>query len=116
MPPKNKKLSRLTTALLETAKDMHDTKIMSQSSYDKITMRHLGDKEETSIKLLIDEITGEEIQRMRRRAQMSQAVFARYLNLTPGYISKLERGEVRPTGSTVVLLNLIKRKGIDAIF
>ena len=52
---------------------------------------------------------------MRQRAWMSQAVFARHLNLTVGYISQLERGAKRPTGAALALLNVIKRKGIEAI-
>ena len=52
---------------------------------------------------------------MRQKANLSQAVFARKLNLTPGYISQLERGVKRPTGAAVVLLNLIGRRGIDVI-
>jgi putative transcriptional regulator len=46
---------------------------------------------------------------------MSQAVFARCLNLTVGYVSQLERGAKRPTGAALALLNVIKRKGIEAI-
>jgi putative transcriptional regulator len=42
-------------------------------------------------------------------------VFARYLNLTAGYVSQLKRGVKRPTGPTLVLLNIIQRKGIGAI-
>ena len=43
------------------------------------------------------------------------AVFARYLNLAAGYVSQLKRGVKRPTGPTLVLLNIIQRKGIGAI-
>jgi hypothetical protein len=39
----------------------------------------------------------------------------RFLNLTTGYVSQLERGAKRATGPTLVLLNLIRRKGIEAI-
>jgi putative transcriptional regulator len=46
---------------------------------------------------------------------MSQAVFARFLHLSVDHISKLERGAKRPTGPALVLLNIIRRKGIDAI-
>ena len=52
---------------------------------------------------------------MRERAKMRQAVFARYMNLTVGYVSQLERGTKRPTGAALALLNIIKRKGIEAI-
>ena len=46
---------------------------------------------------------------------LSQAVFARYLNLTVGYVSQIERGAKRPSGPALVLLHLIRRKGIEAI-
>ena len=56
-----------------------------------------------------------QIRALRERAKMSQAVFARHLNVTPGYVSQLERGTKRPTGPTLALLNVIRRKGIEAI-
>jgi putative transcriptional regulator len=46
---------------------------------------------------------------------MSQSVFAHYLNVTVSYVSKLERGAKRPSGTALVLLNVIRRKGIEAI-
>ncbi len=46
---------------------------------------------------------------------MSQSVFAHCLNLTTGYVSQLERGVKKPTGPALVLLNVIRRKGIEAI-
>jgi putative transcriptional regulator len=52
---------------------------------------------------------------LREEEHLSQAVFARYLNLTVGYVSQLERGAKRPTGPALVLLNVIRRKGIKAI-
>ena len=107
----NKKTSRLTEALLETAKDMKDVGILGEAAYSKITMRHLEAKD----KSIIEPLTGEDIRMMREQAHMSQAVFARYLNLTVGYVSQLERGAKRPTGAALVLLNVIHRKGITAI-
>ena len=44
-----------------------------------------------------------------------RAVFAPYLNLTVGYVSQLERGAKRPSGPALVLLDVIRRKGIGAI-
>ena len=46
---------------------------------------------------------------------MSQAVFARVLNVTTGYVSQLERGVKRPTGPALALLHVIRRKGVAAI-
>lgn len=111
MTTKIEKTSRLAEALLETAKDMKNAGILGEAAYEKITMRHLEMKD----KSLIEPLTGEDIRMMREQAHMSQAVFARYLNLTAGYVSQLERGAKHPTGAALVLLNVIHRKGIDAI-
>jgi putative transcriptional regulator len=108
---KKKKPSRLTKALLETADDMRRVGILDVASHEKIILRHLGDKAEIAAK----PISGGEISSLRENAHLSQAVFARYLNLTVGYVSQLERGSKRPTGPALVLLNVIRRKGIDAI-
>jgi putative transcriptional regulator len=108
---KKKKPSRLSKALLETASDMRATGLLDQATYDKITMRHLG----ANAMPKVTPITAGQIRAMRERANMSQAVFARCLNLTVGYISQLERGAKRPTGAALALLGVVKRKGIEGI-
>ena len=60
-------------------------------------------------------IKGPEIRRMRERAHLSQAAFARHLNLTTGYISQLERGTKTAKGPVLALLNVIRRKGFEAL-
>ncbi len=102
---------RLDEAILETADDMHRLGIMDGATHEKITLRHLGDKAGAAAR----PITAEEIRSMRERAHMSQAVFARCLNVTAGYVSQLERGAKRPTGPALVLLDVIRRKGIEGI-
>ena len=112
MKTEKNKPSRLTKALLETAKDMKDGGVLGKVAYEKITMRHLSVKDKNK---LVEPLTGKDIRMMREQARLSQAVFARYLNLTVGYVSQLERGSKRPIGAALVLLNVIQRKGIDAI-
>ena len=109
---RKKKPSRLTRALLETADDMRRGGVLDAASHEKITLRHLGSK---AAGIAGKPISGDEIRSLRERAHLSQAVFARYLNLTTGYISQLERGAKQPTGPALVLLNVIRRKGIEAI-
>ena len=101
---------RLTKALLETA-DMRRAGVMDTATHAKITLRHLGERAD----IVAEPMTGEEIRKLREQAHLSQAVFARYLNLTVGYVSQLERGAKRPSGPALVLLNVIRRKGIEAI-
>ena len=111
MKTKNRKLSPVTEAILEMADDMHRIGLMGDAAYLKITMRHLG-KENTP---LARPLKAEEIRAMRERARMSQAVFAHHLNVTTGYVSQLERGAKHPTGAALALLNVIRRKGMEAI-
>jgi putative transcriptional regulator len=108
---KKKKTGRLTNELLETAGGMHKAGLLDRAAYEKISMRHLGAKGAPKVAPL----TGAQIRAMRERAKMSQAVFARHLNLTVGYVSQLERGAKQPTGAALALFNVIKRKGIEAI-
>jgi putative transcriptional regulator len=104
------KETRLTKELLDMSAGMSRLGILSKAAHSKITKRHLGG--ETAI---AKPISGQEIKTLRRRSKMSQAVFAQVLNLTTGYVSQLERGAKRPTGAALVLLNVIRRKGIEAI-
>lgn len=108
---KNAAPSRLREAILETAGDMRRLGIIDEAAHEKITMRQLG----KDVAREPEPISGEEIRRLRETARLSQAVFARYLNLTVGYVSQLERGAKRPSGPALVLLDLIRRKGIEAI-
>ena len=100
--------SRLTSELLETARDMHASGLLTKTVHRKITMRHVGIAPAVTLR-------GDEIKALREKCRVSQAVFAKYLNLTADYVSKLERGEKRPNGPALVLLDVIRRKGIEAI-
>ena len=84
---------RVDEALLELAQDFRGT-LLSERTADKITMRILGGNAPTKPTPL----EPEEIRAIREDAQMSQAVFAAVLNVTAGYLSKLERGAIRPAG------------------
>lgn len=106
-----KKISNLTAALLETADDLHDGGLMSDDTYRKITVRHMGpEAPPTAVP-----ISAQEIRTVREEAHLSQAALAKYLNLTTGYISQLERGTKQAKGPALALLNVIRRKGIEAL-
>lgn len=108
---KTKRPSRVTEAPFQTAAGMHRSGIMDDADYSKITTRHLG----KDLAAQIESVSAEEIRSLRERARMSQAVFARQLGVTTGYISKLECGAKHPSGPALVLLNVIRRKGMEAI-
>jgi putative transcriptional regulator len=110
MTRKTKGNPRLNEALLEMALDFRGT-LLSKETADKITMRILGDKAPAKPAPL----DPDEIRALREQAHVSQAVMAALLNVTTGYLSKLERGTIRPTGPALAMLHVIRRKGIEAV-
>ena len=105
-------MTRLDEALNETARGMLRIGLIDRARYDQLTLNRIREAERA---IEIPVPSGEDIRAMREKARLSQAVFARRLNLTPGYISQLERGVKTPKGPALVLLNLIRKRGIDAI-
>ena len=63
----------------------------------------------------VEKLSPAEIRALREREHVSQPVFARYLNVRKDAVSKWERGEKRPDGPSLKLLNLVKTKGLQAI-
>ena len=86
--------SRLTEALLETADGMRRIGMSDDDDYRKLTVRHLGAQPLPTAKL----ISPARIRKIREKANLSQAAFARYLNLTTGYVARLERGAKESKG------------------
>jgi putative transcriptional regulator len=91
-------------AMHETASDLHDAGVM-----DKRTLRQFDELALTPVRPM----SADAIRALRER--VSQAVLARYLNVTTGLISQWERGEKHPAGASLKLLSLIERHGLDAI-
>ena len=63
----------------------------------------------------IEPLTAAEIRAIRETSGVSQAVFARYLNVTVSLVSQWERGEKSPSGASLKLLSLVKHKGLEVI-
>jgi len=78
---------------------------------DKATMREFDALCLTPVETL----SPAEIRELREREKVSQPVFAHYLNVRKDAVSKWERGEKRPDGPSLKLLNLVRAKGLEAI-
>lgn len=78
---------------------------------DKATMRRF----DLACLTPVEELAPETIKRIRETANMSQALFAKALNVTASLVSKWERGEKKPSGPSLKLLALADKKGIEAI-
>jgi putative transcriptional regulator len=96
----------LLASIHETAKGLHGAGVM-----DKETMRRFDVMCLTPVRPL----TAKQIRALRQREKASQAVFARYLNVTTGLVSQWERGEKHPRGASLKLLTLIAKNGLEAV-
>jgi len=90
----------------ETAAGLHNAGII-----DRATMREF----DALCLSPIEPLAPDEIRALRERENVSQPVFAYYLNVRKDAVSKWERGEKRPDGPSLKLLNLVKNKGLRAI-
>lgn len=90
----------------ESAKGLYDAGIID------VTTMHEFD---TLCLPPIKELTAKEIKTLRLKEHVSQAVFAKYLNISSSTIKQWEQGEKRPRGTSLKLLNLIALKGLSIL-
>lgn len=93
-------------AIHETMTALHEI-----GAIDKQTMRGFDEACLTPIRPL----KPKQIKALREREQVSQAVFANYLNITASLVSKWERGEKQPSGASLKLLTLVEKHGLAAV-
>ena len=93
-------------AIHETASDLQDAGLLDRQSmreFDKLCLTPVA------------QLTAEEVKAIREAARVSQRVFAAYLNVSPGVVSQWERGEKRPSGPSLKLLAIVRKRGLEAI-
>lgn len=98
--------SKALAAVHETALGLSEA-----GALDRRSMKAFDEMCLTPVKPL----SAEQIRQIRLREKASQAVFARYLNVTTGLVSQWERGERHPRGASLKLLTLVARKGLEAV-
>jgi putative transcriptional regulator len=107
MPTKTRKpQSDILATVHESAAGLHRAGLIDQA-----TMRDF----DALCLTTVEPLSPAEIRALREREQVSQAVFSRYINVRKDAVSKWERGEKRPDGPSLKLLNLVKAKGLQAI-
>lgn len=102
---------RMRSEILETARGLNRAGIVTDGSLGKITARMIDISRIEKLK----PPSGAEIVAIREDANMSQAVFARILNVGTSTLSQWEREEKRPRGTAARLLAIVKAKGVQAI-
>lgn len=106
MTAKTRTRSRLLEAVNETARDLRrhdfiDKRRMDQ--YDALCLEPIPDYDSKKIRA------------MREHLKLSQAVLAAVLNTSVSTVRKWELGDKHPSGPSLKLLNLLERKGLEAI-
>ena len=90
----------------ETAADLHRLGFIDQRKMRKYDALCLDP---------IPEYDGQKIRSLRERYQLSQAVLASLLNTSPSAVRQWEQGGKHPSGPSQKLLNLLERKGLEAL-
>jgi len=106
MPRKTKPRSRILGAVHDTARDLHRLGFIDKRKmrkYDILCMEP------------IPAYDGKRIRALRDQLKLSQSVLAAVLNTSLSTVRKWEIGEKNPSGPSLKLLNLIERKGLDAV-
>lgn len=93
-------------AIHETMEALHEV-----GAVDKHTMRDFDASCLTPVEVLLPQ----QIRELRERENLSQPVFARYLNVSKNVVSDWERGTRKPGGPALRLLTIVKKSGIQAI-
>ena len=106
MTTKTKSTSRILDAVHETARDLHDAGFI-----DKRRMREF----DALCLAPVPEYSSKKIRALRKRHNISQAVLASVLNTSLSTVRQWEIGEKHPSGPSAKLLNLLDRKGIEAL-
>jgi putative transcriptional regulator len=103
--------ARLRSEIVEAVHGLHKIGAVDDAELEKTTLRMLG----RDALPKVDEFSPSEIAKLRERAGVSQAVLAGFLNVAVNTVSQWERGERKPTGAALKLLNVVKRNGVEAL-
>jgi len=98
--------SRILEAVHETAGDLHRLGFIDKHKmckYDALCITPVPEYDSVKIRALRDHL------------QLSQSVLAAVLNTSLSTVRKWEVGDKHPSGPSLKLLNLLDRKGLEAV-
>ena len=96
----------IAESITSTVKDLNKSGLV-----DDITMKNI----ETLCLPEIKEYSPEKIILIRKRFKLSQAALASIFNISPSTVQKWEQGNKKPAGASRKLLDIMERKGLDAL-
>jgi putative transcriptional regulator len=106
MPTKTKFKSDISETIHASAAMLHKV-----GAFDKATMRDF-DARHLAVPT---EIEPAQIKQLREANNVSQPVFARYLNTSESTVEKWETGAKRPSGMALKLITFIQNQGLQVI-
>jgi putative transcriptional regulator len=98
--------SQLLAAVHETATDLGRLGFIDKRKQQKLDVLCLEP---------VVAYDSERIRALREHLKLSQAVLASVLNISPSRVRKWEINEKHPSGPSLKLLNLLDRKGLEAV-
>ena len=101
-----KKVSRILAEIHQAAGDLRDA-----GAIDALTMRCF----DALCPPPVRHYTAADIRRIRKEANVSQAVFAAVLNVGRATVAAWEQGGKEPSGPALKLLDLVERKGLSVL-
>ncbi|MCU7836958.1 MAG: type II toxin-antitoxin system MqsA family antitoxin [gamma proteobacterium symbiont of Taylorina sp.] len=63
----------------------------------------------------VQEYSPQKIASIRKKLSLSQAALASIFNISPSTVQKWEQGNKKPAGASKKLLDIIERKGLEAL-
>lgn len=106
MTTQRKARSRILATVHETARDLHRLGFIDQRKMRKYDLLCLKP---------VPEYDAAKIRALRHELRLSQAVLASVLNTSLSTVRKWELGDKKPSGPSLKLLDLIERKGLEAV-
>ena len=98
--------SLIFQAVHETASDLHRLGFIHKRNMHKFDALCLAP---------VPDYSSEKIRALRDQLNLSQAVLAAVLNASLSTVRKWEGGEKHPSGPSSKLLDLLERKGLEAV-
>jgi len=96
----------IVDSITSTVQDLNKSGLV-----DDITMKNIENLCIPEVK----EYSPQKIISIRKKLSLSQAALASIFNISPSTVQKWEQGNKKPAGASKKLLDIIERKGLDAL-
>lgn len=99
--------SRIITEIHQTMQGLHAGGLIDEPRMRELEALYRANQ--------VPEYTGEKVKELRDRLQVSQAALAIIINTSAHTVRAWEAGKKKPGGQSRLLLDILDRKGIEAL-